>query len=228
MHYSLSQRIQRFLEFNNYKTYVFIFLVTSIASLIFVFITLFSNYVVKIKDLYISEDLFLFLLFNIITANIATGICDFVSQSAQGSGIPEIKSILTGVEYKGFFSVPTAIAKYTSIFFVRISGLGIGFEAAFIHIAAFLGDYCSKFGFFLELSKKEYRLSVVSAISVSIVIAFGSPIGGVIFVLELFSENFEMGNLYKSFLAAGISYFYYEYTFRYFNIKRFDDIYVAD
>lgn len=132
---------------------------------------------------------------------------------------------MNGVEYKDFFTVRTFIAKYTSIFFVRIAGLGIGFEAAFVHIAAFLGDYFSKKEFFKELSKKEYRLAVVTSVSVSFVIAFGAPIGGVILSLELFCDNFDMHNLLKSFLAAGIAFFYYEVSSRFFNLKNIDSIF---
>ena len=56
-----------------------------------------------------------------------------------GSGIPEIKSVLSGVEYHNLLSQKTILAKILSIIFVKISGLGIGFEAAFIHITAAIG-----------------------------------------------------------------------------------------
>lgn len=156
---------------------------------------------------------------------IASGVCDLFSKEAQGSGIPELKTILNGVEYKNFFSAKTALVKYISIFFVRISGMGIGFDAAFFHIAAFLGDYFQKLDYFKDLHEKEYKLAIVSSINVALVIMYGSPIGGVILTLELFGDNFEMHNLLKSFFASTISYFFQIFFYNLFNFKNIDEIF---
>lgn len=99
---------------------------------------------------------------------------------AQGSGIPEIKTILFGVEYKDFFSWRTMWAKYFSIYFARVAGLGIGFEAAFIHISAILAEQLMTVDFFKEVRKRQYKCTLIASISLSFVIAFGCPIGGVI------------------------------------------------
>ena len=50
------------------------------------------------------------------------------------------------------------------------------------------------------------------------VIAFGAPIGGVILGLELFSANFNISNLFKSFVGGTISYFFFELLKNIFNI----------
>ena len=81
----------------------------------------------------------------------AVVICDKISKEAVGSGIPEIKSVLSGVEYHNLLSISTIVAKILSIIFVKISGLGIGFEAAFIHITAAVGKILSKMDFFNDL-----------------------------------------------------------------------------
>lgn len=225
-YFTTGERIKRFLEFNHYKTYVFIFTVSSSASLIFIFIQKVTALVIEFQNYYFINNFWSFLVFNLICTLLATGICDYFSKEAQGSGIPELKTILTGVEYQNFFTFKTALVKYISIFFVRIGGLGTGFEGAFMHIAAFLGDYFSKKIYFRDLQTKEYKLAIVGSICVSLVIAFGSPIGGVILTLELFGDNFEMHNMLKSFFASTISYFFYTIINNHFKFKNIHEIFV--
>ena len=108
--------------------------------------------------------------------------------------------------------------KYTSICFVKFAGLGMGFEAAFVHITACLGDYLTTWKIFKEIRQSEYHLAIASSVSVGMVIAFGSPVGGVILALELFSANFNVSNLFRSFISGTIAYFFYELLKNYFLI----------
>lgn len=177
---NVRHRVERFLEFNHYKTYLFIFLIATISTFLFVFITKITDLCFSYKNQFVTPHFGSFLIFNLISGFISTMICDKVSRQAQGSGVPEMKTILTGVEYLGFFSWNTFIAKYTSIFFVRMAGFGVGFEGAFIHIVGILVEKFITFQMFQEFRKRNYKLIMIASISISFVLAFGAPIGGVI------------------------------------------------
>ena len=162
----------------------------------------------------------MFTFISIFSALIAVVICDKISKLAQGSGIPEIKSILSGVNFYQFLDKKTGFAKFLAIFFVKVAGLGIGFEAAFIHITACVGENLVFFKFFEDLRRNKGRdLAISASICVGIVIAFQAPIGGVVLGIELVSSNFEVGNLFKSFICSTISYFFSTLLTNVFNIN---------
>lgn len=54
---------------------------------------------------------FVFLVSNFVLAFLATIITVFVAPAASGSGIPEIKAYLNGVDAPGVLSLPTLIVK---------------------------------------------------------------------------------------------------------------------
>lgn len=219
------ERLIRFLQFNHYKVYLFIFCVSSLASVLFISIEKLSQKVQELKIVYILPNFLVFLLFNVVCGCFATFVCQMISPQAQGSGIPEIRTIMTGVEYDNFFSARTGVAKYISIFFVRIAGIGIGFEAAFFHISAIIGDCFQQTKYFSDIRKKEYRLAIISSVGMSLVIAYGAPIGGVILALELFSDNIEMHRLLKTFFASTIAYFFYTILNNIFYFQNIDGIF---
>lgn len=53
-------------------------------------------------------------------------------------------------------------------------------------------------------------------------IAFGTPIGGVILGLELFSANFNVSHLFESFVCSTFAYFFFMLLKNYFEIFTVD------
>ncbi|KAL7750461.1 glycerol ethanol, ferric requiring protein [Sorochytrium milnesiophthora] len=119
-----------------------------------------------------------------------------------GSGIPEVKTILGGFRMQHFLDLRTALSKLLAMVFSVGSGMSIGNKAPLVHIATCFGDAVAHlFRQYRENEvAKRYLLSCASAAGIAV--AFGSPIGGVLFSLEEISTYSPIPVVYRSFLCA--------------------------
>ncbi|XP_026878315.1 H(+)/Cl(-) exchange transporter 3 isoform X2 [Electrophorus electricus] len=126
---------------------------------------------------------------------------------ACGSGIPEIKTILSGFIIRGYLGKWTLVIKTITLVLAVASGLSLGKEGPLVHVACCCGNIFSYL--FPKYSKNEAKkrevLSAASAAGVSV--AFGAPIGGVLFSLEEVSYYFPLKTLWRSFFAALVAAF---------------------
>jgi len=126
---------------------------------------------------------------------------------ACGSGIPEIKTILSGFIIRGYLGKWTLVIKSISLMLAVASGLSLGKEGPLVHVACCIGNIFSymfpKYG--KNEAKKREILSAASAAGVSV--AFGAPIGGVLFSLEEVSYYFPLKTLWRSFFCALVAAF---------------------
>uniref|UniRef100_G3N4P6 Chloride channel 2c n=1 Tax=Gasterosteus aculeatus aculeatus TaxID=481459 RepID=G3N4P6_GASAC len=149
----------------------------------------------------------------------SAGFTQILAPHAVGSGIPEMKTILRGVVLKEYLTFKTFVAKVVSLTFTLGSRMPLGKESPFVHIASLCGAMISKFmslfGGIEEPSlagiKNESRsiemLAAASAVGVSC--CFASPIGGVLFSIEVTATFFAVRNYWRGFFAATISAFIY-------------------
>ncbi|PVV02997.1 hypothetical protein BB560_002538 [Smittium megazygosporum] len=119
-----------------------------------------------------------------------------------GSGIPEVKSILSGFVIHGFLGLRILLVKSFGLILSVASGIMAGKEGPFVHIASCIGNICSRLypKFKNNESKKRQLISASAAAGVSV--AFGAPIGGVLFSLEEVSYYFPHSTLLYSFFCA--------------------------
>ncbi|XP_014783628.1 H(+)/Cl(-) exchange transporter 5 isoform X2 [Octopus bimaculoides] len=121
---------------------------------------------------------------------------------ACGSGIPEIKTILSGFIIRGYLGKWTLMIKSVGMMLAVSAGLSLGKEGPFVHVACCCGNIFSylfpKYG--KNEAKKREVLSAAAAAGVSV--AFGAPIGGVLFSLEEVSYYFPLKTLWRSFFCA--------------------------
>jgi len=126
---------------------------------------------------------------------------------ACGSGIPEIKTILSGFIIRGYLGKWTLVIKSISLMLAVASGLSLGKEGPLVHVACCIGNIISyifpKYG--KNEAKKREILSAASAAGVSV--AFGAPVGGVLFSLEEVSYYFPLKTLWRSFFCALVAAF---------------------
>mmetsp|Transcript_637 Transcript_637/g.732 ORF Transcript_637/g.732 Transcript_637/m.732 type:complete len:123 (+) Transcript_637:115-483(+) len=75
---------------------------------------------------------------------IVTGLCfaamaqacmQFISPQAAGSGIPQMKAIMAGVKLPNMLSFKTYLSKILGMVFMLSSGMSLGKEGPFVHIA---------------------------------------------------------------------------------------------
>ena len=128
--------------------------------------------------------------------------------SAAGSGVAEVKVILSGFVLHGYLGLRTLIVKTLALILSVASGLSLGKEGPFVHIATCVGNIaCRMFSKYNHNDAK--RREVLSAAAASgVAVAFGAPIGGVLFSLEEVSYYFPPKTLFRTFfccIAAALS-----------------------
>ena len=124
---------------------------------------------------------------------------------AAGSGIPELKSVLGGFVMRSYTSIQTLVVKVFGLSLAVSSGLNLGKEGPMAHIGAATVEVFArvfpKYG--LNESKKREIISAGCACGVSV--AFGAPIGGVLFSLEEASYYFPHKTMWRAFFAAAVA-----------------------
>lgn len=123
---------------------------------------------------------------------------------ACGSGIPEVKTILSGFVIHGYMGKWTLLIKNLALPLAVGAGMCLGKEGPMVHIASCCGNFfAKKFKKYRNEAKRREILSAACAAGVSV--AFGAPIGGVLFSLEEASYYFPLKTLWRSFLCAMIA-----------------------
>uniref|UniRef100_A0A8C5FJB7 Chloride channel protein n=2 Tax=Gadus morhua TaxID=8049 RepID=A0A8C5FJB7_GADMO len=149
----------------------------------------------------------LYVLWALLFSFLAVSLVRVFAPYACGSGIPEIKTILSGFIIRGYLGKWTLLIKTVTLVLAVSSGLSLGKEGPLVHVACCCGNlFCSLFS---KYSKNEGKrrevLSAAAAAGVSV--AFGAPIGGVLFSLEEVSYYFPLKTLWRSFFAALVAAF---------------------
>jgi chloride channel 3/4/5 len=147
----------------------------------------------------------LFVLFSVVFAISAGVLVKQYSTYAKHSGIPEIKTVLGGFVMRRFLGAWTLITKSLGLCLAVASGLWVGKEGPLVHVACCCANIIMKP--FTSISQNEARKrEVLSAAAASgISVAFGSPIGGVLFSLEQLSYYFPDKTMWQSFVCAMVA-----------------------
>ncbi|TKC50376.1 hypothetical protein EI555_014289, partial [Monodon monoceros] len=124
--------------------------------------------------------------------------CHLISPQAVGSGIPEMKTILRGVVLKEYLTLKAFVAKVVALTAGLGSGIPVGKEGPFVHIASICAAVLSKFmsvlcGVYEVRLRRQKELGLcalaggtvpgqldllVSACAVGVGCCFAAPVGG--------------------------------------------------
>ncbi|XP_016425725.1 H(+)/Cl(-) exchange transporter 5-like [Sinocyclocheilus rhinocerous] len=150
---------------------------------------------------------FMYVSWALLFAFLAVILVRAFAPYACGSGIPEIKTILSGFIIRGYLGKWTLIIKTITLVLAVSSGLSLGKEGPLVHVACCCANILCHFftKYRRNEAKKREVLSAASAVGVSV--AFGAPIGGVLFSLEEVSYYFPLKTLWRSFFAALVAAF---------------------
>lgn len=161
---------------------------------------MFGNY--EKSFLYFIVDFFFYVIWAVLMAGFAVSLVKVFAPYACGSGIPEIKCVLSGFVIRGYLGKWTFVIKAVGLILASASGLSLGKEGPMVHLACCIGNIFSyifpKYG--NNEAKKREILSASAAAGVSV--AFGAPIGGVMFSLEEASYYFPLKTMWRSFFCA--------------------------
>nr|XP_020861438.1 chloride channel protein 2 isoform X4 [Phascolarctos cinereus] len=121
-----------------------------------------------------------------------------------------MKTILRGVVLKEYLTLKTFVAKVIGLTCALGSGMPLGKEGPFVHIAsmcaALLSKFLSLFGGIYENESRNTEM-LAAACAVGVGCCFAAPIGGVLFSIEVTSTFFAVRNYWRGFFAATFSAF---------------------
>jgi chloride channel 3/4/5 len=122
--------------------------------------------------------------------------------SAAGSGVAEVRVILSGFVLHGFLGVKTLVIKTAALVLSVASGLSLGKEGPFVHIATCVGNIACRLFTKYDKNDGKRREVLSAAAAAGVTVAFGAPIGGVLFCLEEVAYFFPAKTLFRTFFAC--------------------------
>lgn len=150
----------------------------------------------------------IFLSLSLCFALASTLLVKYVAPMATGSGISEIKVWVSGFVYESeFLSGLTLIVKSISLPLAISAGLSIGKEGPSVHYATCCGFVITNWLLKDSLTYSDQFEYLTAASGAGVAVAFGAPIGGVLFGLEEISSvtDFNASTLWKSYYVALIA-----------------------
>ncbi|KAH8383519.1 hypothetical protein KR009_009071 [Drosophila setifemur] len=135
----------------------------------------------------------------------SAGFVHLIAPQSIGSGIPEMKTILRGVQLKEYLTFKTLVAKVIGLTATLGSGMPLGKEGPFVHIASIVAQLLSKLvtsfqGIYENESRNSEMLAAACAVGVGS--CFAAPVGGVLFSIEVTTTYFAVRNYWRGFFAA--------------------------
>ncbi|CAM9234025.1 unnamed protein product [Phaeothamnion confervicola] len=205
------------------KRWVMTFVIGVLTGLIAIFATFCTQALTRLKFVTVRDikahgasPFFVFLAyagFNVVYVCIAN-LMVYVEPLAAGSGIPEIKSFLNGINLPRVVRVKTLLCKVLGVMFSVGAGLPAGKEGPMVHSGSVVAAGVSQgksnvLGCDTSFSKfqdfrndREKRDFVACGAASGVAAAFGAPIGGVLFSLEEGASFWSTKLTWRAFFCA--------------------------
>lgn len=122
--------------------------------------------------------------------------------SAAGSGVAEVRVILSGFVLHGFLGLKTLVIKSVSLILSVGSGLSLGKEGPYVHIATCVGNVACRLFKKYDGNDAKRREVLSAAAAAGVAVAFGAPLGGVLFGLEEVAYFFPAKTLFRTFFCC--------------------------
>ncbi|XP_059685914.1 chloride channel protein ClC-Kb-like isoform X2 [Gavia stellata] len=140
-------------------------------------------------------------------AAFSTGFSQSITPHSGGSGIPELKTILTGVVLEDYLAIQNFGAKVVGLTCTLVCGstVFLGKVGPFVHLSAMAAAYLGKMRTSVTReyeNKFKQNEMLVAAQAVGVATVFGAPISGVLFSIEVMSSHFAVRDYWRGFFAA--------------------------
>ncbi|KAK4662084.1 uncharacterized protein QC763_710480 [Podospora pseudopauciseta] len=122
--------------------------------------------------------------------------------SAAGSGVAEVRVILSGFVLHGFLGLKTLLIKSLGLILSVASGLSLGKEGPYVHIATCVGNIACRLFSKYDRNDAKRREVLSAAAAAGVAVAFGAPLGGVLFGLEEVAYFFPAKTLFRTFFCC--------------------------
>uniref|UniRef100_A0A8C2U5K9 Chloride voltage-gated channel Ka n=1 Tax=Coturnix japonica TaxID=93934 RepID=A0A8C2U5K9_COTJA len=137
----------------------------------------------------------------------SSGFANSITPHSGGSGIPELKTILSGVELEEYLAIKNFGAKVVGLTCTLSAGstVFLGKLGPFVHLSSMAAAYLGKMrtSVIREYEDKfKQNEMLVAAQAVGVASVFGAPISGVLFSIEVMSSHFAVRDYWRGFFAA--------------------------
>ncbi|XP_027821492.2 chloride channel protein ClC-Ka isoform X6 [Ovis aries] len=146
-------------------------------------------------------------VYPVALVSFSSGFSQSITPFSGGSGIPELKTILSGVVLEDYLDIKNFGAKVVGLTCTLASGstIFLGKVGPFVHlsamIAAYLGRVRAKATGESE-NKSRPQEMLVAAAAVGVASVFAAPFSGVLFCIEVVSSHFSVWDYWRGFFAA--------------------------
>jgi chloride channel 2 len=152
------------------------------------------------------------MLWSVPFTAVAVGSVVYVSPWAAGSGVPEMKALMSGVMVRATLSLRTLLARAVGLVGAFAGGLSIGKEGPYIAICASIGHWLAERPAFARLRRCGGAAGVLQVIqagcAAGVTAAFGAPIGGVLFSAEITSSYMFLESLWKALFCTAMAWLF--------------------
>jgi hypothetical protein len=148
-----------------------------------------------------------------VALTLVAGAIGHAAPLSEGSGIPQMKSMLAGTTLQQVLSYRVAAAKLVGLVAAQAAGLSIGKEGPFVHIACALAAKLWTVPYFYStIGRNEglRRQMLAAAVAAGVTAVFGTPVGGVLFSVEVTSTYFLTSSYWRCFLCAIVCRFAFD------------------
>nr|UTD53592.1 chloride channel C X2 [Casuarina glauca] len=151
---------------------------------------------------------------NMVLAIAAAVLCAFVAPAAAGSGIPEVKAYLNGIDAYSLLAPSTFFVKIFGSIFGVAAGFVVGKEGPMVHTGACIASLLGQGG------SRKYRLTckwlryfkndrdrrdlITCGAAAGVAAAFRAPVGGVLFALEEAASWWRSALLWRTFFTTAV------------------------
>ncbi|CAL4972879.1 unnamed protein product [Urochloa decumbens] len=151
---------------------------------------------------------------NTVLAAAAAALCAYIAPAAAGSGIPEVKAYLNGIDAHSILAPSTLLVKIFGSILGVSAGFVLGKEGPMVHtgacVASFLGQGGSrKYGLtwnWIRYFKNDLdrRDLITCGAAAGVAAAFRAPVGGVLFALEEVTSWWRSALLWRTFSTTAV------------------------
>ncbi|XVF60958.1 hypothetical protein PTKIN_Ptkin08bG0089300 [Pterospermum kingtungense] len=151
---------------------------------------------------------------NMVLAAAAAALCAFIAPAAAGSGIPEVKAYLNGVDAHSILAPSTLFVKIFGSVLGVSAGFVVGKEGPMVHTGACIASLIGQGGSrkyhltwrWLRYFKndRDRRDLITCGAAAGVAAAFRAPVGGVLFALEEAASWWRSALLWRTFFTTAV------------------------
>ncbi|XP_059648295.1 chloride channel protein CLC-c-like isoform X2 [Cornus florida] len=149
-----------------------------------------------------------------VLAIAAAALCAYIAPAAAGSGIPEVKAYLNGVDAHSILAPSTLFVKIFGSIFGVAAGFVVGKEGPMVHTGSCIANLLGQGGSrkyhitwkWLRYFKndRDRRDLITCGAAAGVAAAFRAPVGGVLFALEEAASWWRSALLWRTFFTTAV------------------------